>query len=627
MNTNASIVAAIVGIDGCGKSSVFRGALERLSDQIHVAGVGDVALSGGPDEPLHERSDVPASGFAHAVGRFAKGLRWQGLYKNLKFLELTERTRMREYLAVHEARDVILTDGESLINSAAWAAARFYRQELSSGDEEFYQALSYLTGEETIPLSKTAFYLRRSPELLVLNRLRLGRFSYPDLIFLLELDPAVALERIRARGRPLQTHETEPFLAELGRAYDRVCRLLQTRRGIPVVRIRVDELTLDESVDVVATTLMERIARERSAEEIALARPDRIEVVATTMSGSIQDQRKVGRIGPEFRARTMRPVRVHPVDSHAAARSVAHNVVVNGGRILVSAGGGGTFNAVLEGAHVDGAVPSDLRLAFLRKGSADLIGKVLNIPDDLPGAVQAIVDGIETDSGIGADILSITSGDRDGKPQQAHLIGFGGFGLFGEVPRISESRLVKYYKGFLGTLFGDFGPFYVALALATGWWQISHLLGRISPISLTLDDEQLPPEMWATIVVINGDLGHDFPLGKGLDFASGTFRVVAIRYDGVRRMLKQIIACRTADILERPEHYCTVVREVRSLRVLPNKTTRTNMVNIDGLRMIARGAVHVSISGNVRLIARPAETATQGQLPEVRRAPEKVGAI
>ncbi|MGA7669306.1 MAG: diacylglycerol kinase family protein [Nitrolancea sp.] len=627
MNTKPSVVAAIVGIDGCGKSSVFRGALERLSDQIHIAGVGDVVLSGGPDEPLHERPDVPASGFAHTVGKFAKGLRWQGLYKNLKFLELTERTRMREYLAVHEAPDVILTDGESLINSAAWAAARFYRQELSSGDEEFYQALSYLTGEETIPLSKTAYYLRRSPELLVLNRLRLGRFSYPDLIFLLELDPAVALERIRARGRPLQSHETEPFLAELARAYDRVCRLLETRRGIPVVRIRVDELTLDESVDVVGTTIMERIARERSAEEIALARPDRIEVVATTMSGSIQDQRKVGRIGPEFRARTMRPVRVHPVDSHAAARSVAHDVVVNGGRILISAGGGGTFNAVLEGAHVDGAVPPDLLLAFLRKGSADLMGKVLNIPDDLPEAVQAIVDGIETDSGIGADILSITSDDRDGKPQQTHLIGFGGFGLFGEVPRISESRLVKYYKGFLGTLFGDFGPFYVALALATVWWQISHLFGRVSPISLTLDDEQLPPELWATIVVINGDLGHDFPLGKGLDFASGTFRVVAIRYDGVRRMLKQIIACRTADILEQPEHYRALVREVRSLRVMPNKTTRPYMVNIDGLRMTARGPVHVSISGNVRLIARPAQSTNQGHLTEVRRAPEKVGAI
>ena len=43
MNTDAWIVAAIVGINECSRKCI-RGALERLSDTIHVAGVGDVAL-------------------------------------------------------------------------------------------------------------------------------------------------------------------------------------------------------------------------------------------------------------------------------------------------------------------------------------------------------------------------------------------------------------------------------------------------------------------------------------------------------------------------------------------------------------------------------------------------------
>src|SRR6185503_6680857 len=106
----------------------------------------------------------------------------------------------------------------------------------------------------------------------------------------------------------------------------------------------------------------------------------------------------------------------------------------------------------------------------------------------------------------------------------------GGFGVFGEVPRISETRLIKYYKGFLGTLLGDLGPFYVAITLATGWWLRRHLLRRIPPMTLTLDEEELPPAIWATVFVLNGDLGRDFPLGRGLPLASGTFRVIALRY-------------------------------------------------------------------------------------------------
>jgi diacylglycerol kinase family enzyme len=73
-------------------------------------------------------------------------------------------------------------------------------------------------------------------------------------------------------------------------------------------------------------------------------------------------------------------VRVHVASSHAEAQAMTSAIVSGGGRTVVSAGGAGTFNAVLEGAHAGGAVPPDLRLAFLRKGSADLIGKAMGMP-------------------------------------------------------------------------------------------------------------------------------------------------------------------------------------------------------------------------------------------------------
>ncbi len=162
-----------------------------------------------------------------------------------------------------------------------------------------------------MPLRALRRELRRSWQLTVLNRLRLGRFSYPDLVVFLRIDPDAALARIRARGRPLQAHETAAFLTELDRAYERVCTLLEQRRGLPVVRLRVDELSSEETVDRVVTATHAQLARlvEPDADREAVGR---IDVIATTMSGSIEDQRKVGRIGPEFRARTPGPCACSP---------------------------------------------------------------------------------------------------------------------------------------------------------------------------------------------------------------------------------------------------------------------------------------------------------------------------
>jgi diacylglycerol kinase family enzyme len=601
MITTKPIVACVVGMDGCGKSSTFRGAVNALAQRIRVVGIGEQVWSGGPGEPFQQRTDIPLSRSAEIVGRFAKNLRWRRLYKNLKFVELAERARIRDYVSAHDPPGAILTDGLPLINTAAWSVAHFYKEELVD-DEELCEALSYLAGEETIPLGDLTRYMRRAWPVALVNRLRLCRFRPPDLIFLLDLEPAVAVARIRARGKALQTHETEAFLGELGRGYLRVCELYQERRDIPLTTIRSDKVCLEGTVQIVVDRVLEHVLAGSGGEPSDGPQPGTIEVIATTMSGSIQDQRKVGQIGPEFRSRTSRPVRVHVADSHDRARSITHEIVSAGGRIIVSAGGAGTFNAVLEGAHLSGTVPADLRLAFLRKGSADLIGKVLGIPDQLPAAAEAILQGIEADRLVTADILAVQTTEPDGSVQRRHLVGFGGMGLFGEVPRFTESRLIKVYKGVLGSLLGDLGPFYVGLLLAAGWWQIQRLFGRVPAMSLTLDDQQTPAETWGAVLVLNGDLGAEFPLGRGLPLGSGSFRVIALRYRGLRRALRQLRAAQRGTILEKPERHGAVVRTVRRLTVRPAEA-RPYMFNVDGHGMLTRGEVRVSVSGQVQLIS------------------------
>jgi diacylglycerol kinase family enzyme len=592
------LVVSVVGIDGCGKSSTFEGMLAALASDLPVAGIGDRVLSGGAGRPLHRRTDVPRARLARVVVRLAKGLRSPALYKNVKFLDLTERTRLIEHVAQHDAPAVVVCDGDPLVNSAAWAVARFARERLSGGDDALGDGLALLTRERTIGLRALPRELASSWQLALLNRFGLGRFAYPDLVVFLRIDPAVALTRIRARGAPLQAHETEAFLGELDGAYERVCALLERRRGLPVVRLPVDRLSREETVSRAVEAVRAELDRRARSETAGAA----IDVIATTMSGSLEDQAKVGRIGPEFRFRTRRPVHVHPAHTHAEARELAREAVTRGGRLLVSAGGAGTLNAVVEGAHIEGAVPDDLRLAFLRKGSADLIGKVLGIPDTLPEAARAIVGGIESGETVDADVLAVGAIAPDGTHVRRRLVGFGGFGVFGDIPRFTESRVIKLYKGVLGQLFGDLGPFMTGFALATAYWNAERLRGRRPPLTLVLDGEELPLETWVSVIVMNGDLGRDFKLGRGLDLASGSFRVIALRYLGPRATVSQAIACKSAAVLERPEDYGAIVREVNTLTVRPADPDVVQMVNVDGLKQLARGPVSVSIGGRIALV-------------------------
>lgn len=604
MDRPRTIVVAIVGVDGSGKSATWQGILERLAPEIAVTGIGDRVLTGDPGAVLHERRDLGLGRGIGLVAGMARRRSASRTYRWLKLVDLIGRARMRDaFVRAGHAR-VIVTDGDPLLNSAAWSAARFHAADLADDDALLLRVMDVLAGDAHIPVRELEAYLRHAPELVVVERLRLCRFAPPDVAILLELPGDVAMTRIRGRGRPPQAHEDAAFLDALGRQYARAGGLLAAHRGVELVRLPVSTLDAASVVDAAHRAVADRLARD--AAEAAAARDpavvrSAIHVIATTISGSLRDQRDVGRIEPVVRSLTGRRVVVHVADDHAAARRAAHDAVRAGARTIVSAGGAGTFNAVLEGCHLDGAIPADLSLAFLRKGSADLIGKALRVPSGLEAGAAAIVRGLDAEARVTADVLSVSATDPDGRRVSRHLVGFGGTGVFGDVPRYTEARFVKLYKGILGSLFGDYGPFFTGLALASGRWLVERTRGRIVPATLVLDGVPTPCRAWTAVIVVNGDLGPDFPLGRGLAFDAGRFRVVALPDRGLRGALVQLRACRSGRILDDPAAAGALVREVRELRIEP-AGRRPFMVNVDGLRMPARGSVRLAVSGRVRLV-------------------------
>ncbi|NNJ70693.1 MAG: hypothetical protein HKP10_05325 [Kiritimatiellales bacterium] len=325
----------------------------------------------------------------------------------------------------------------------------------------------------------------------------------------------------------------------------------------------------------------------------------RIDVIATTISGSIADWKKIERIVPLFAEQGYRDIRLHEVDSHSAAREAACAALKDGGRIPISAGGSGTFRAVLEGCIESGVEPAGIRLGFLRKGSADLIGKVLDMPDEIESAIRVFAESITADRYLPADILRASSpaGDEGAR----HFIGYGGAELFGRIPYYTENRYTKYYKGILSQFFGDLGPFMTGTALALIERLVKAPARRKTRWRILADGQSAAEDAFQAIMLVNGYLGPDLPYSKE-PLGSGEFYCYGLRNIGASKLISQIKHARDGSIMDDPDRWGLVPVVAKSrLELIPDHD-KPFSVNVDGGTFVARKSMLFERIGQIPLI-------------------------
>lgn len=326
-----------------------------------------------------------------------------------------------------------------------------------------------------------------------------------------------------------------------------------------------------------------------------------IDVIATTISGSVKDWSKVKRIVPLFRAHGLTDINLYEVDSHAEARRRTAERVAAGGNVIISAGGSGTFNAVLEGCFDSGRDLADVRLGFLRKGSADLIGKILGMPDDIEKAIDVFVAAICQGRVVPCDVLLAKDHGETTKPRR--FVGYGGTEIFGRIPHFTENRFIKYYKGVLGQLFGDLGPFFVGTSLATTDKLIRRIGRRKRQWKISIDGVEVARGPYHAIVIVNGDLGPELPFAKGELLGSGKFYVSMIADQGMLKLPRQLKHAWDASIMNDPDKWGFATYSVgQSLELGPVDGSEFP-VNTDGSTMLCHGGVEVTICDRVYLLS------------------------
>lgn len=270
--------ASVIGIDGSGKSSVSRGAPERLARELRciTAHAGDTfeIFEPGADGRVIERRDVlPLSAsLATQLRRAAKRMvDWPWIYPPLKLAQMALQDSAAHRMACGQLRPAwVVSDGNLLLNAAGRGGN--YRRSASRGESACREApgpddiaalFAHLVDGAPLPRVSRARLppLRSASALLTtLRACGLKPAWLPDFVLFLDVRPDVALERVRARGQKVDAHENVADLQQARDGYRRALDAFERYRGAgSVVTIDAGGLSREEAVSASVAALEKHV--------------------------------------------------------------------------------------------------------------------------------------------------------------------------------------------------------------------------------------------------------------------------------------------------------------------------------------------------------------------------------
>ncbi len=247
------IRAAVCGIEPEPRDALLVATARRLGAHGFTVGLSDPAVEADEGGVREAGGGIPVARSRAWIGLLARIFRTGGLYRGYRFAEMVEKARMDEALEDGRTARFVAGGGSALVDLLAWAEADLYRGVFD--ERELLRVLHYLSGERRIPFLQWWRFVRKAPEVWLLNAFDLAHLKVPGICVLLRSSPAAALERARTRGRTLEAHETRVFLAMLQEGYGRVAALLR-RRGVEVLEYDAADLDAEAvSAEVAAHCL------------------------------------------------------------------------------------------------------------------------------------------------------------------------------------------------------------------------------------------------------------------------------------------------------------------------------------------------------------------------------------
>ncbi len=238
---------ACCGIDRETNHALFRALTEKLGALGRTIGISEQMLEADASG-LRPSEPIPLGRSRTVPRALAWAFRTGGMYRGNRFAAMIERARIDETLQDGRTARFVVGDGNPLVDLLAWGEADFHG---GAFDEKGLQQLPlFISGERRIPLAQWPRFVRKAPEVWLMNVFDLAQPPAPDLVVLVKRDAGSTMERLRAGGRVLETWENEPFLARLQRGYEQIASMLRKRR-IEVVELDALDLDVPAAVEAI----------------------------------------------------------------------------------------------------------------------------------------------------------------------------------------------------------------------------------------------------------------------------------------------------------------------------------------------------------------------------------------
>ncbi len=257
---------AVCGIDAGYNRDVHRAIVERLGAEGKTLGVSDPVLQADADGVREVIEPVPFTRARAWLGPMARLFRTGGLFRGERFVQVVEQAQLVE--ALHQSRDAafVVSLGSALVDMMAWAETAPGLDE--SVESDLHHTMAYLAGEKKIPIARWWAYVRRAPQIWLVNTFDLAHPPPPDVLVHLRYPPGGVMRRIRSEGRSLQRFENASFLARLQSAYRTVGQVLEKRRKVAFLEFDLGHATPERAVDAAVAAAVEA-GRARAAEPVA----------------------------------------------------------------------------------------------------------------------------------------------------------------------------------------------------------------------------------------------------------------------------------------------------------------------------------------------------------------------
>jgi hypothetical protein len=235
MAGDAPFIAAVLGIDGSGKSTLSRRLAVDFSVRYATCLIGDRAevFDRGVVTDLHAQLTEHLRRRIAARAKEAPSL---DRYKVPKIAELVLRDRLLGEIAPDYRLDMVFMDGMPVHNLAAWTI--LYKEGDLAG-ETCHRIMAALTQRDGA-LDGDDPVFAQFPELMRLHELGFDHLHVPDATLFLDVPPEVCVSRIDSRGKAKQVHETPALLSRLRDAYLAVCDTLEREWTQPVLVLSGD---------------------------------------------------------------------------------------------------------------------------------------------------------------------------------------------------------------------------------------------------------------------------------------------------------------------------------------------------------------------------------------------------